>query len=201
MIEAAVKKRLGGFSLDARLSDGGFICLTGKNGSGKTSLLRIVGGLLTPDAGHVKVNGRDLTRMPVERRGVVMITPDPCIPSLEVDAHILWGDRLKGTSVDGDKVARMKKELGIDFHGPVGKLSLGMRERVALVTALLSSPAGVLVDEAFSSLHAREQFIASYRRLASDSGIDVIFSTQDDSDGRLAEHLYLMEEGKSSRKF
>ncbi len=201
MIELSVRKKLGSFSLDASLNDAGFICLAGKNGSGKTSLLKVVGGFLSADEGQVKVNGREITRARVEKRGVVMITPNSFIPNLEVDAHILWGAKLKGTAVDTEKFAKMKDELGIDFRGPVGKLSMGMRERVALATALLSSPAVILVDEAFSSLHGREQFITSYRRLASGSGIDVIFSTQDDSDGRLAGHLYLMEEGKANRRF
>jgi molybdate/tungstate transport system ATP-binding protein len=201
MIEAAVRKKLGRFSLDASLSDGGSICLAGRNGSGKTSLLRIVGGLLSPDVGHVKINGKEMTRTPVEKRGVVMITPDSCIPSLEVDAHIVWGAKLKGVNIGRDKVARVKEELGIDFHGQVGKLSLGMRERVALATALLAAPAAILVDEAFSNLHGREQFIGSYRRLASESRVDVVFSTQSDGDGRLAEHMYLLDEGKTTRKF
>ena len=91
--------------------------------------------------------------------------------------------------------------MGIDFHGRVGKLSLGMRERVSLATALLSSPAGILVDEAFSNLHEREEFVSSYRKLAADAGVDVVFSTQDDSDGGLAEHLYVIEDGRAARRF
>jgi ABC-type multidrug transport system ATPase subunit len=95
----------------------------------------------------------------------------------------------------------VKDALRIDFRGKVGKLSLGMRERVALATALLSGPDGILVDEAFSNLHGREGFIAAYRKLADDAGIDVLFSTQDESDGRLAEHLYVIEDGRATRRF
>ncbi len=75
MIEAAVQKRFGEFSLDAAISEGGFICLAGRNGSGKTTLLRIIAGLTKPDGGHVKINGRDVTGLPLEKRGVVMVTP------------------------------------------------------------------------------------------------------------------------------
>lgn len=201
MIEASVKKRLGQFSLDVTMSEGGFICLAGRNGSGKTTFLRIVAGLTKPDVGHVKANGREITGLPIERRGVVMVMPESSIPTLEVDAHLLWGAKLKGAEVGKERLAAVKEELGIDFHGQVGKLSLGMRERVSLGTALLSAPAGILVDEAFSNLHDREGFIASYRKLTADAGIDVVFSTQDDSDGRLAEHLYTMEDGTATRRF
>ncbi len=201
MIEAAVQKRFGQFLLDAAVSDGGFICVAGRNGSGKTTLLRIVAGLTKPDGGRVKVNGKDVTGMPLERRGVVMVTPESCIPSMREDEHLRWGAKLKGVEVGGERLRAVKEALGIDFRGKVGKLSLGMRERVSLATALLSGPAGILVDEAFSNLHEREGFIAAYRKLAAEAGIDVVFSTQDESDGRLAEHLYVMEDGRATRRF
>jgi molybdate/tungstate transport system ATP-binding protein len=200
MIEAAVQKRLGQFSLDVTMSEAGFICLAGKNGAGKTTFLRIVAGLTKPDAGHVKINGREVTGLPMEKRGVVLVVPESSIPTLEVDAHLLWGARLKKAEVGKERLAAVKEELGIDFHGRVGKLSLGMRERVSLATALLSSPAGILVDEAFSNLHDREGFVSSYRRLAADAGVDVVFSTQDDADGRLAEHLYVIEDGRATKR-
>lgn len=201
MIEAAVQKRFGQFLLDAALGDGGFICVAGRNGSGKTTLLRIVAGLTKPDGGRVRVNGKDVTGMPLERRGVVMVTPESCIPSLLEDEHLRWGAKLKGVELGGERLRVVREALGIDFRGKVGKLSLGMRERVSLATALLSGQAGILVDEAFSNLHEREGFIAAYRKLAAEAGVDVVFSTQDESDGRLAEHLYVMEEGRATRRF
>ncbi len=201
MIDVDVRKRLGRFSLDVTMKEGGFICLSGKNGSGKTTFVRVVAGLLKPDGGYVRVNGREITGLPIERRGVVMVTPESSIPGLEVDAHIRWGARLKGAEISEEKVAAVKAELGIDFHGKVGKLSLGTRERVTLATALISAPAGILVDEAFSNLHEREDFISSYRKLTSDAAIDVVFSTQDDSDGRLAQHMYSIVDGRATRRF
>ncbi len=172
-----MQKRYGRFSLDAAMSDGGFVCLAGKNGSGKTTFLRIVAGLTEPDGGYVKVNGREVTRVAIEKRGVVLVTPDSSIPGMEVDAHIRWGARLRRAEIAEARVASVKKELGIDFQGRVGKLSLGMCERVSLATALLAAPAGILVDEAFSNLHDREEFITSYRRLVAEAGIEVVFST------------------------
>jgi len=153
MIEAAVQKRLGQFSLDVTINEAGFTCLAGKNGSGKTTFLRILAGLTKPDAGHVKVNERDITGLPIEKRGVVLVTPDSSIPSLEVEEHLLWGAKLKRVVVSNERLAAVKEELGIDFHGQVGKLSLGMRERVVLATALLSAPAGLLVDEGLCRIH------------------------------------------------
>lgn len=201
MIEVAVRKQLGRFSLDASMSDGGFVCLAGENGAGKTTFLRIVAGVTKPDAGQVKINGRDVTALPIERRGVVMVTPGSSIPTMLVDAHLLWGAKLKGAQIGEERLAEVKGKLGIDFGGRVGKLSQGMRERVALATALLSSPSAILVDEAFSNLHDRKGFVTAYRSLAAEAGVDVVFATQDSADGELAEHLYVMDEGKATRRF
>jgi molybdate/tungstate transport system ATP-binding protein len=201
MLEASVTKLFGSFSLDAKMADPGFTCLSGRNGSGKTTFMRIMAGLIEPDGGYVRVNGLEVTDLPVERRGVVFVTPASFIPSLQVDAHLRWGAALRGRDIADDELRACKEELGIDIQGVVGKLSLGMRERVSLSTALLSSPAVILVDEAFSNLHERKEFISSYRALCSKAGVDVVFSTQDDSDGELSEHLYLIEDGKTCKKF
>ncbi len=196
-----MRKRLGQFSLEAEVCDGGLICLAGRNGSGKTTFLRVLAGLARADAGRVAVNGREVTGLPVEERGLVFVTPGSAIASMEVDSHLRWGAGLRKAKIPEERLAAVKEELGIDFRGRVGSLSLGMRGRVALATALLASPSGVLVDEAFSNLHAREEFISSYRRLAAEAGIDVVFSSQDEADGRLAEHLYAMDEGRATRRF
>src|SRR5580658_7364557 len=109
MIEAAVQKSFGEFSLDAALSEEGFVCLAGRNGSGKTTLLRIVAGLTKPDGGNVKVGGRDVTGMPLEKRSVVMVTPGSSIPSMQVDAHLRWGAKLKGVEIDNDRLEVVKE--------------------------------------------------------------------------------------------
>jgi molybdate/tungstate transport system ATP-binding protein len=202
MIEAAaIRKKLGHFMLDVTMVEDGFICLAGKNGSGKTTLMRIVAGLTRADGGRLRIAGEDVTDLPVDKRRVVMVTPASFIPNLQVERHLQWGARLRGVEVSIERLGRVKRELGIDFPGQVGRLSMGMRERVALATALLSSPSVILVDEAFANLHEKESFVTAYRELATESKIDIIFSTQDVADGGLAEHLYLMDEGTVRKSF
>src|SRR5271156_2179841 len=125
MIEATVRKNYDEFSLDATMVDSGFVCLAGRNGSGKTTLLKIIGGLAKPDGGRVKINGGDVTALPLERRGVVMVTPASSIPNMQVDGHLRWGAGLKGAEVGKERLDEVKGALGIDFRGKVGKLSLG----------------------------------------------------------------------------
>jgi molybdate/tungstate transport system ATP-binding protein len=195
LIEVKLRKQLGDFLLSAELEGRGSICLVGKNGSGKTSLLRAIAGLLQVDDGYVRIGGVDVTRLPIDSRGVVMVTPGSFLPHLEVDSHITWGARLKGVKVENERLSKVKGELGIDFNGPVRRLSVGMRVRVALATAFMASPRVILVDEAFSNLHEKEDCVSSYRKLVHEEGMDLIFTTVDEADGNLADQLFTINNG------
>ena len=197
MIELKVKKKLGTFILDSELKDKNFICLVGKNGSGKTTLLNVIAGFYKPDEGYVKINSDIVTDLDTEKKRVVMVTPNSCLPNLEVDKHLLWGAKLGKKQVVEREIMDIKKALGINYQGRVSKLSLGMKERVSLATALIASPRVILVDEAFGNIDNRTEFIKSYREFANNSEIDVIFSTQNLEDINYADHQYRMEEGRA----
>jgi molybdate/tungstate transport system ATP-binding protein len=197
MIDALVRKKLGAFSLNAVVTGSGFICFAGRNGSGKTTTMKAIAGLDSLGDGYVKVDGQDVSPLPAERRGIVMVTPSSAIAHLDVDSHIMWGARLGRGKPSKDRLQQVKSRLGIDYDGRVGRLSLGMKERVILATALLSHSRIVLVDEAFSNLHEREEFMGAYRDLAKAYGVDVVFSSQVESDGRLADQLIVIENGST----
>ncbi len=201
MIELKVKKKLDSFFLDSELKDENFICLVGKNGSGKTTLLNIVAGVYKPDEGYVKIGSETITNVSVEKRKVVLVTPESCLPNLVVDKHLLWGAKLRKRRVELGELTEVKKNLGISYDGKVSKLSLGMKERVSLATALIASPKVILVDEAFGNIDNKAEFINAYREIANRSMIDVIFSTQYAEDSECADHLYKMEQGRSARLF
>ena len=201
MLEANVSLRRGLFTLKAEISDSGFICLSGLNGSGKSTLLNVIAGGLKPDAGFVKIGSKDVTKLPMEQRGVVLVTPDSLIPNLEVDRHLVWGASAKRTQVESETIRRIKEDLGITYHGRVDRLSLGMRERVSLATALLSKPKAILVDEAFSNVDHREDFIGSFASLCKAESVDLMHTTQRSEDASLADHHYELISGLSSKIF
>ena len=201
MIELKAKKKFGNFCLDCELKDEKFICLTGKNGSGKTSLLNIIAGIHKPDEGYVKINSVTISDLSSEKKQVVLVTPDSCLPNFSVEKHLLWGAKLRKKRVEQDAIMEIRKSLGINYDGKVSKLSLGMKERVSLGTALLAAPKVILIDEAFGNIDNRTEFINSYREFARRSAIDVIFSTQHFEDSKSADHLYQMEQGRATRAF
>jgi molybdate/tungstate transport system ATP-binding protein len=200
VIQVRAKKKLGDFLLDAELRDEGFTCLVGSNGSGKTTFLNLIAGLLKLDEGYVKINDKTVSDLPPEERQTVLVTPDSCIPNLSVNDHLVWGAKINKIQIQDHLLAEAKEKLGINFTGKVSKLSLGMRERTSLATALLSQPKLILVDEAFSNIHNKQAFMESFKELALRSKIDVIFSTQHFEDRIHADHVYRMENGRAIKQ-
>lgn len=195
MLEAEFTKRLNSFVLNAKLKGEGWTCVTGKNGSGKTTLLNCLSGIYQIDSGFIKLDGLDISRIPLEKRGFVLVNPNTYIPSLSVDEHIRWGFRLKKIEVKEEELQKVKQALGINFEGRVSKLSVGQRIRVSLATALLAQPKAILVDEAFSNISEKQSFLKEFKTLTKERRIMVIYTTQEIDDSRFSEYHYHIEDG------
>ncbi|MDT7887094.1 MAG: ATP-binding cassette domain-containing protein [Thermoproteota archaeon] len=195
MLEANFTKRLGNFLLKAKFEGDDIICITGRNGAGKTTLLRCLAGIYNIDSGYIKLNGINIESLPIEKRRIVLIDNNSYIPNLSVDEHILWASK----NLEKGKLKEIKSLLGINFYGKVGKLSLGQKIRVALATALLSNSKAILVDEAFSHISQKEEFIENFLKLAKEFKIKIVFTTQDINDAKFASYHYLIENGEMKR--
>lgn len=196
MIEVDVRKKRNSFLLEAKIKDEGAICVVGKNGAGKTTLLSVISGIMKPDIGTVKVNGRDVTELAMEKRGVVLITQDSYIPNLTVESHLRLGIK-KGAAHTFD-AEMIKQRLQINQSGKVGELSAGTRVRIAVATALLSDARVLCVDEAFEILDNKQKFLSLCGDVAKESGKDLIFTTQK-LEGEVADHIYEIKEGITER--
>lgn len=206
------------FSLKARLvSDSERIVIYGASGAGKSMLLKAIAGLVTPDAGVIKLNGRCLyehaasINVPVQRREVGYLFQDYALfPHLNVRQNMVFGLR-RGWFNPPRKAGKAGKahaakldywldafELGPVAHQYPAQLSGGQRQRVALARALISEPQALLLDEPFAALdpalrvRMRAELDALQRRLK----IPMLMITHDPEDARVfGGHVLTMADG------
>ena len=159
-------KVLDGVSFD--VNDGEFVCIIGKSGCGKTTLLKIIAGLEKPDRGKVKFNGKI---------GFVF-QDDRLLPWKTALKNVSFGLELRGIR-DYNKARKLLELVGLkgfeDYYPK--QLSIGMRQRVAFARALAIDPDVLLMDEPFANLDAqtREEMQEELLRIV--KGKTVIFVT------------------------
>ena len=161
---AGVSKRFGDV---VALSDASFevregevFGLLGPNGAGKTTALRILCGLVTPDAGALEVGGHDVRADPLGARKLLAFVPDgaPLYANLSPLQHLALVGRLHG--LDEPRIASESErllgalELGDRRDDPVGGFSRGMRQKTALACAILPRPKVLILDEPLNGLDA-----------------------------------------------
>ncbi len=195
-VDASISMSRGTFRLNARLSDSGVIFMEGENGSGKTTFLRAVAGHFSEFTGRVIVNGRDVTNVELQRRGIVYLNSETVLLNLDVDSHISWPQNPKRYRSD---IKALKDNLRVDFRGRVSELSLGQKMRLAAASAIFHRPDLIIMDEVTSGISDSSSFIKSLSALAGEKGIDIIFVSHNPSDGELADHVYRMVNGSLSR--
>jgi ABC-2 type transport system ATP-binding protein len=147
-------------ALDLRLKAGEFYCLLGPNGAGKTTTLRMVAGLLKPDAGSIEVFGIDALADPVAaKRIMAWVSDEPMIYDkltpyeyLEFVAG-LWEIEPKAAKERADDLIGWLG-LGPHAHERCESFSKGMRQKVALAGALVHDPRLIILDEPLTGLDA-----------------------------------------------
>jgi molybdate transport system ATP-binding protein len=168
MIRIKARKALRDYVLDVDIgaADGETVVLMGSNGSGKTTVLNLVAGLVAPDEGLVAVGGRTLfdssagIDVPPEQRNAGYVFQQYALfPHMTVRENVAFGLRMRRTPGD-EAVARIREELealGLWElrDARAAKLSGGQRQRVALARSLVIRPALLLLDEPLSALDAR----------------------------------------------
>ncbi len=157
-------------NVDLTVRDGEFVCLVGPSGCGKTTLLRLLAGLDTADAGTSSLAGKTLNG-PSPEVGVVFQQSN-LLPWFTVLQNVMLPLRVGGSSRDAGKIAEIHKLLeiaglkGFENKYPY-ELSGGMQQRAAIVRALARDPKLLLMDEPFGALDAltRERMNAELQRI------------------------------------
>ena len=190
--------------LDLEVMPTEMLTVLGPSGCGKTTMLRLIAGLETPDAGTIEIGGRRVAgagaAVPPERRRVGMVFQDFALfPHLSVRDNIGYGLRR-----DPDREVRVVELLElIDLADAGGRmphqLSGGMQQRVALARALAPRPDVVLLDEPFSNLDTalRTQLRADVREILRAAGTAAIFVTHDQDEAlSLGDRMAVMVRGR-----
>jgi len=210
VLDIAVRHQLGEFALDAAFtSNGRLTALFGQSGSGKTSLVNVIGGLIRPQSGRVLVDGEvlvDTARgivLPKHRRRIGYVFQEARLfPHLTVRQNLMFGHwfapREARHSSDLDSVLDL---LGIGhlLDRRPGGLSGGEKQRVAIGRALLASPRLLLMDEPLAALdEARKAEILPYiERLRDEVGIPIVYVSHSVAEvARLATTVALVEQGR-----
>ena len=142
-------------NIDLTMHDGEFISLVGTSGCGKSTILRLIAGLIPPTMGTLMVNGEEITG-PDPSRGMVFQKPT-LFPWLTVEKNISFSLRMQNKfKGNEEEVERMLKVIGLEeFRDDYpGQLSGGMAQRVALFRTLINHPKILLLDEPLGALDA-----------------------------------------------
>lgn len=186
------------------VAEGEIIVLLGASGSGKTTILRIIAGLETPNAGNITLHGRDVTDFPARQRGTGVIFQNYALfPKMTVEKNIGYGLRLRRKSKKEikEKVSELVKLVHLEEHGSkyASQLSGGQQQRVAIARALAYNPEVLLFDEPFGALDAqiRTSLRREIRTLLNEINVPSIFITHDQEEAlELGDRIAVLNAGR-----
>lgn len=202
-----VSKAFGDFvalhDVSIKIKAGEFFSLLGPSGCGKTTLLRIIAGFETPDAGDVLFDDKSIIALPPNKRESNTVFQNYALfPHLNVYENIAFPLRSKklNKSVIDEKVKEYTHLVQLDEHinKRVTQLSGGQRQRVAIARALINEPKVLLLDEPLSALDAklRSSLLIDLDNLHDKIGITFIYVTHDQSEAlAVSDRIAVMNKG------
>jgi sulfate/thiosulfate transport system ATP-binding protein len=208
-IEACnIDKRFGEFvaldNVSVDIPSGSLVALLGPSGGGKSTLLRVIAGLETPDGGVVTINGQDATSLPPQRRNVGFVFQHyAAFKHLSVYRNVAFGltIRKRPKAEIRKRVTELLELVHLEAFADrlPSQLSGGQRQRMALARALAVEPNVLLLDEPFGALDAqvRKELRNWLRRLHDEMHVTTVFVTHDQEEAmEVADQIVVMASGK-----
>ncbi len=191
-------------SVNFEIPDGSLSALLGPSGSGKSTILRMIGGLETPDSGEIYLNGEKVTHLPIQKRGIGFVFQNYALfRQMKVKDNIAFGLQIQKKS-DQETQQRVEELLELLSLQGLGEryphqLSGGQRQRVALARALAPQPKVLLLDEPFGAIDAkiREELREWLRRLHDDIHVTSVFVTHDQEEAlEICDQIIVLNQGQ-----
>src|SRR5438309_4676628 len=200
------KDRVALHEMDLVIEAGGVTGILGPNGSGKSTLIRILGTLLTPDAGRATVFGWDVVGEPLSvRKHVNRVSVEAAFfKELSPWENMLYAARLNGRGATGtrEKVVEILDKLGLardTLDQPMKQLSRGQQQKVAIARSFLTAPSLLLMDEPTTGLDPRskKEVQSLLQMLRREREITVLLCTHDmDEAAALCDRVLMMDGGR-----
>ena len=170
--------------LDLKVMPGEIYGLLGPNGAGKTTTLRITAGLIEPTSGSVVISGFDATKESLQAKAKIGYVAEVPILYESLSPRELLEFAASVRGIDKDSLNRRLSQLGeafdvvSAFDSPIATLSMGTKQKVAIIAALIHQPPVLLLDEPLNSLDARSnKILRELLALHMEKGGAVLFST------------------------
>ena len=191
---------LRGINLD--IYENEFVTLLGPSGCGKTTLLRILGGFLSPDEGQVLFDGMDICDLPPYKREINTVFQKYALfPNMNVYDNVAFGLKIKKEPKDviEQKVKRMLKLVGLEDYGQrrVNEMSGGQQQRVAIARALAKNPQLLLCDEPTGALdyHTGKSILKLLQLMSRKNGMTVVIITHNSALTAMADRVIQVKNG------
>lgn len=197
------------FRLDVSFSVGnGFTVLTGSSGAGKTSVLRMIAGILTPDEGSIRMDSQNYfdsvqkINLSMQQRRIGFVFQDYALfPHLTAEQNIAYGVKADNQPLKTEKARKMLSLFHIEHIRKriPREMSGGEQQRVALARALASNPLIVLLDEPLSAVdvETRSKLLNEIENAQSQTNIPFIYVTHNEAEAeRLGKYRIMLQNGK-----
>lgn len=191
------------YNVDCEIPDKSFTVVVGKSGSGKTTFVKTLAGLIAPDEGSILFDGVDVTHATASQRNLSLLTQEYALyPHLTVFDNIAYP--LKIMRAPADEIRRRVNDIcrlldiSLLSSRRIRQLSGGQLQRVALARALVKNPDIVLLDEPLSNLDEKTRLALSlqFTRLQKKLGCSFIYVTHSIAEAqRLADYIVVFDNG------
>ena len=192
-------------NIDLTISDGEIVSILGPSGCGKTTLLNLILGLTDADSGKIIFDGKDITNVPMEKRGSNIVFQDYALfPNLNVMQNITYGLKNTPNISTQEEVNELIELLGLKPHlnKKIDQLSGGQKQRVALARTMVMKPKILLLDEPLSALDGviKESIKEKIKQIARDYHLTTIIVTHDPEEAlTLSDKVLIVNDGSISQ--